>query len=139
MKINLQHIRKMNKNIKINKNRRTYIMKNLMKYTKKIPIKARGHYALFPLLLMAIALVFSSSAVLAVGNAADVGLTTGVNNLVAILENKLTPVILIAGCLAALVYSLSIAQPKPFLLSLVTLCGFGFAKAWIAGTYALVG
>jgi hypothetical protein len=76
---------------------------------------------------------------LAVGNAPDQGLTTGVNNLIAILENKLTPVILIAGCLAALVYSLAVAQPKPFLLSLVTLCGFGFAKAWISGTYALIG
>lgn len=115
------------------------MMKNFMKYTKKIPIKTRGNYVWLTFLLMAVALVFGSSEVLAVGNGPDAGLNTGVENLVAILENKLTPVILIAGCLAALVYSLSIAQPKPFLLSLVTLCGFGFAKAWIAGTYALVG
>ncbi len=139
MKINLQLIKKMNKNIKISNNRRMNRMKNLMKYTKKIPIKTRGHYVLLAFLLMGIAFVFGSSEVLAVGNGPDAGLNTGVANLVAILENKLTPVILIAGCLAALVYSLSIAQPKPFLLSLVTLCGFGFAKAWIAGTYALVG
>lgn len=77
--------------------------------------------------------------VLAVGDAPDAGLSTGVTNLLAILNNKLTPVILIAGCLASLVYSLSIAQPKPFILGLVTLCAFGFAKAWIAGTYALIG
>lgn len=115
------------------------MMKNLMKYQKKIPLKTSKSYVMLPLLLIAIALVFGTTDVLAIGNAPDAGLTTGVTNLVAILENKLTPVILIAGCLAALVYSLSIAQPKPFLLSLVTLCGFGFAKAWIAGTYALVG
>lgn len=115
------------------------MMKNLMKYSKKIPLKARNSNIALPFLIMAIALILNSSEVLAVRDAPDAGLTTGVTNLISILENKLTPVILIAGCLAALVYSLSIAQPKPFLLSLVTLCGFGFAKAWIAGTYALVG
>lgn len=89
-------------------------------------------------LTMAAGLILDPAEVSAVGNAADAGLTTGVTNLVAILDNKLTPVVLIAGCLASLVYSFAIAQPKPFILGLVTLCGFGFAKAWITGTYALV-
>ncbi len=89
-------------------------------------------------LIVAAGLILDPTTVLAVGDSADAGLTTGVTNLMTILNNKLTPVVLIAGCLASLVYSFAIAQPKPFILGLVTLCGFGFAKAWITGTYALV-
>lgn len=84
-------------------------------------------------------IVLTSPEVFAVGESTDAGLSTGVTNLLAILNNKLTPVVLIAGCLASLIYSFAIAQPKPFILGLVTLCGFGFAKAWITGTYALIG
>jgi hypothetical protein len=125
MKLKLENIRKRKMKM-ITKQRAN------PKATKSLPFVV--------LLFMATAgFLLSSPEVLAVGNAPDQGLTTGVNNLIAILENKLTPVILIAGCLAALVYSLAVAQPKPFLLSLVTLCGFGFAKAWISGTYALIG
>lgn len=90
-------------------------------------------------LLALAALILVSPELWAVGDSADVGLSTGVTNLMTILNNKLTPVVLVAGCLASLVYSFSIAQPKPFILSLVTLCGFGFARAWINGTYALIG
>ena len=104
----------------------------------KINIKSKNKSLLMFGLMMTAGLILDPAEVLAVGNAEDAGLTTGVTNLVAILENKLTPVILIAGCLASLVYSFAIAQPKPFILGLVTLCGFGFAKAWITGTYALV-
>lgn len=89
-------------------------------------------------LLALVSLVLVSPELWAVGDSADTGLSTGVTNLMAIINNKLTPVVLVAGCLASIVYSFAIAQPKPFILSLVTLCGFGFAKAWITGTYALI-
>lgn len=107
-----------------------------MKNNVKINMKLR--LLMFGLIVVA-ALLLEPAAVLAVGDSADAGLTTGVTNLMTILNNKLTPVILIAGCLASLVYSFAIAQPKPFILGVVTLCGFGFAKAWISGTYALIG
>lgn len=114
-------------------------MKKLIKNHKKTYIKLKTSYLLLPFIMVAAALILGPQEALAVGNAADAGLTTGVTNLIAILDNKLTPVVLIAGCLASLVYSFAIAQPKPFILGLVTLCGFGFAKAWISGTYALCG
>lgn len=99
----------------------------------------RRSFFLLSFFIVGAALILNSPEALAVGAAPDAGLTTGVTNLIAILDNKLTPVILIAGCIASLVYSFAIAQPKPFILALVTLCGFGFAKAWITGTYALCG
>ncbi len=114
-------------------------MKNFKTNYRQIPQKSRNSYAALSWYVLASTLVLGSQDVWAIGTSTDEGLTTGVANLVAILDNKLTPVVLIAGCLASLVYSFAIAQPKPFILGLVTLCGFGFAKAWIAGTYALVG
>lgn len=109
---------------------------NNIRNFQMIPYNTRVN---FTFLLAFAALVLVSPELWAVGDAADTGLTTGVTNLLAIINNKLTPVVLVAGCLASLVYSFSIAQPKPFILSLVTLCGFGFARAWINGTYALIG
>ena len=110
-----------------------------MKENKKFGMNKYRKNILLITLIALVGLILSAPELLAVGDAADAGLTTGVTNLLAILNNKLTPVVLIAGCLAALVYSFAIAQPKPFILALVTLCGFGFAKAWITGTYALIG
>lgn len=129
----------LNKNSNINmnvNNRKTNVREN-----NNFPFNAKSK-SLPYLLILFVALagiVLSSPDVLAVGDSTDAGLSTGVTNLLAILNNKLTPVVLIAGCLASLIYSFAIAQPKPFILGLVTLCGFGFAKAWIAGTYALIG
>lgn len=119
------------------KQKRKLNMKKNKNFISKINSK---NLSFFLILFIAVAgLVLSSSEVLAVKDAADAGLSVGVTNLMGILNNKLTPVVLVAGCLASLAYSLAIAQPKPFIMGLVTLCGFGFAKAWIAGTYALVG
>ena len=114
-------------------------IKNKRKINMTVNMKLKNKtWAMFVLIVTA-GLILDPAAVFAVGDSTDVGLTTGVTNLLAILNNKLTPVVLIAGCLASLVYSFAIAQPKPFILGVVTLCGFGFAKAWISGTYALVG
>lgn len=96
------------------------------------------HTAFMLFFLVAAAFVLNTPEVMAVANAPDAGLTTGVTDLLLILNNKLTPVILVAGCIASLVYSFAISQPKPFLLALVTLTGFGFARSWINGTYALI-
>ena len=117
-------------NMNINSNR-----KSNMKDVKSKNI------SFFLMLLIATAGIISAPPeVLALGqDTTDAGLNTSVTNLLAILNNKLTPVVLIAGCLASLIYSFAIAQPKPFILGLVTLCAFGFAKAWINGTYALIG
>jgi len=114
--------------------------KRQMLLRRSLPPRRRGPYTMSLLCFFVIAAAFLLAApdVMAVGDAPDRGLTTGVANLLAILNNKLTPIILVAGCLASLVYSLSIAQPKPFILGLVTLCFFGFARAWIDGTYALI-
>src|SRR5260221_14023620 len=84
------------------------------KRKRKMNVRSKNRSLLIFGLIFASGLILDSEAVLAVGNAADAGLTTGVTNLITIMDNKLTPVILIAGCLASLVYSLSIAQPKPF-------------------------
>ncbi len=89
-------------------------------------------------IVIAAAFILNTPEAMAVANAPDAGLTAGVTDLLLILNNKLTPVILVAGCIASLVYSFAISQPKPFLLALVTLTGFGFARAWINGTYALI-
>ena len=104
----------------------------------KMQTKRKSTYWLLFSLIVAVGFILSSPELLAVQDCSDAGLSTGVTNLLAIINNKLTPVVLVAGCLASLVYSFSIAQPKPFILSLVTLCGFGFARAWITGTYALI-
>lgn len=125
-----------NKEMKMN----TIKRQDLKHYTNPYS-KSQPHTIFFMLIFFVVIAIsiLTAPGVLAVQAAPDTGLSTGVTNLLLILNNKLTPVILTAGCLAALVYSLAIAQPKPFLLSLVTLCGFGFAKAWISGTYALIG
>ena len=112
---------------------------NKSKKTKMSNTTPNQHTAyLLSFIVITTAFVLNAPEVMAVANAPDAGLTTGVTDLLLILNNKLTPVILVAGCIASLVYSFAISQPKPFIMAIVTLTGFGFAKAWINGTYALV-
>ncbi len=75
--------------------------------------------------------------VFAVGQSTDSGLNTSVGNLTSILNNSLVPIVLICGCLAGAAISFTKSSPTPFIIALITTASFGFAKAWINGTYAV--
>lgn len=83
------------------------------------------------------AFLLCNSMVLAVGNSPDAGLNTSVGNLTSILNNSLVPIVLICGCLAGAALSFMKSSPTPFIIALITTASFGFAKAWIGGTYAV--
>jgi hypothetical protein len=86
----------------------------------------------------AMASLVCSTDVLAVGNSVDAGLNTGVGNLTSILNNSLIPIILLCGCLASIAVSFIKQSPTPFIVGLITITSFGFARAWINGTYAVL-
>ena len=75
--------------------------------------------------------------VLAVGASVDTGLNTSVGNLTGILDKSLVPVVLLCGCLAGVALSFMKSSPAPFIVALITTVSFGFAHAWITGTYAV--
>lgn len=83
------------------------------------------------------AFLLCNSIALAVGQSPDAGLNTSVGNLTSILNNNLVPIILIIGCLAGAAISFMKSSPTPFIIALITTASFGFAKAWIGGTYAV--
>lgn len=87
--------------------------------------------------IVAAAFLICGADVLAVGNSPDAGLNTSVGNLTSILNNNLVPIILICGCLAGAAISFMKSSPTPFIIALITTASFGFAKAWIGGTYAV--
>lgn len=88
-------------------------------------------------LVIAIVLTLCSTDAFAVQNSVDAGLNTSVTNLTSILNNSLVPVILICGCLGGAAMSFMKSSPTPFIIALITTASFGFAKAWIGGTYAV--
>lgn len=92
----------------------------------------------FTFYFLAAAFMLYGTDVLAVGNSVDAGLNTSVGNLTSILNNSLIPIILVCGCLASIVMSFMKQSPTPFIIGLITTAGFGFAHAWIRGTYAVL-
>lgn len=75
---------------------------------------------------------------LAISASVDTGLNTSVANLTSILDKSLVPIVLVCGCLAGVALSFMKSSPTPFIVALITTASFGFAHAWITGTYAVL-
>lgn len=114
-------------------------MKNLITIFNIIKIRGKPREASSALSFLIIigAFLLCNSLALAVGQSPDAGLNTSVGNLTSILNNNLVPIILIIGCLAGAAISFMKSSPTPFIIALITTASFGFAKAWIGGTYAV--
>ncbi|MDP4154217.1 MAG: hypothetical protein Q8929_01150 [Bacillota bacterium] len=87
--------------------------------------------------LIAVIMLYGTD-VFAVGESGDAGLNASVGNLVSILKNNLVPIVLVCGCLAGVALSFMKSSPTPFIVALITTASFGFAHAWINGTYAVL-
>ena len=96
-----------------------------------------SHFLTGSFVLFVLMVIFCGPQAWAVGNGPDAGLNTSVGNLTNILNNNIIPVVLITGCLAGIAFSFMKSSPAPFVIALITTVSFGFAKAWINGTYAL--
>ena len=89
------------------------------------------------LCFFALAFLAFTPEVIGVANTADAGFNQSTANLVGIINNSLVPIILIAGCLAAVALSFMKSSPSPFIIAILTTISFGFAKIWINTTYAI--
>ncbi|MBY0500430.1 MAG: hypothetical protein K2P93_00305 [Alphaproteobacteria bacterium] len=87
-------------------------------------------------LLMIAFLMFTPEA-FGVANTNDAGFNQSTTNLVAIINNSLVPITLIAGCLASAALAFMKSTPTPFVIAILTTISFGFAKVWINTTYAI--
>ncbi len=70
-------------------------------------------------------------------NIKDDGFKLSTTNLLAILNNSLIPITLIAGCLASAALAFMKSSPTPFVIAILTTISFGFAKVWINTTYTI--
>jgi len=102
-------------------------------YPKLTPSSEQVKFLLF----CAFAFLAFTPEVFGVAQTTDAGLNTSTNNLVGIINNSLVPIILIAGCLAAIALSFMKSSPTPFIVAILTTISFGFAKVWINTTYAI--
>ncbi|MBX9786391.1 MAG: hypothetical protein K2Y08_03525 [Alphaproteobacteria bacterium] len=89
------------------------------------------------LLFCAFAFLMFTPEVFGVAATHDAGFNASTNNVVGIINNSLVPIILIAGCLAAIALSFMKSSPTPFIVGILTTISFGFAKVWINTTYAI--
>ncbi|MBL8675985.1 MAG: hypothetical protein JNJ47_00945 [Alphaproteobacteria bacterium] len=87
--------------------------------------------------LFVIAFLLFTPEAFGVADTADAGFNTSSNTLVGIIDNKLVPIILIAGCLASAALAFMKSSPAPFVIAILTTISFGFAKVWINTTYAI--
>jgi hypothetical protein len=67
----------------------------------------------------------------------DKGFKQSTSDLLAILNNSLIPITLVAGCLASAALAFMKSTPTPFVIAILTTISFGFAKVWINTTYAI--
>ena len=72
-----------------------------------------------------------------VGATNDAGFNASSATLVDIINNKLVPITLIAGCLASAALAFMKSSPAPFVIAILTTISFGFAKVWINTAYAI--
>ncbi|MDZ4322534.1 MAG: hypothetical protein U1A05_00370, partial [Alphaproteobacteria bacterium] len=93
-------------------------------YPKLTPSSEQVKFLLF----CAFAFLVFTPEVFGVAQTTDAGLNTSTNNLVGIINNSLVPIILIAGCLAAIALSIMKSSPTPFFVAFLTSICFGFAK-----------
>ena len=103
------------------------LFKNNSVYTEEIKIFC----------LVVIAFLLFSPEAFGVADTADAGFNASSNTLVGIINNKLVPITLIAGCLASAALAFMKSSPAPFVIAILTTISFGFAKVWINTTYAI--
>ena len=87
--------------------------------------------------LFVIAFLLFTPEAFGVADAGDAGFNASSNTVVAIINNKLVPITLIAGCLASAALAFMKSSPAPFVIAILTTISFGFAKVWINTTYAI--
>ncbi|MBP9776729.1 MAG: hypothetical protein KBD36_02655 [Alphaproteobacteria bacterium] len=87
--------------------------------------------------LVVIAFLLLTPEAFGVADAGDAGFNASSNTVVAIINNKLVPITLIAGCLASAALAFMKSSPAPFVIAILTTISFGFAKVWINTTYAI--
>ena len=89
------------------------------------------------LCLFVIAFLLFTPEAFGVADTTDAGFNASSNTLVGIINNKLVPITLIAGCLASAALAFMKSSPAPFVIAILTTISFGFAKVWINTTYAI--